>query len=463
MANVSWTILMDAKTKDQWTAVQTLLPKGYMAIEIGDKTKIKVGDGTKTFAQLPYIESEADLSNYYTIEQVDNKIVDAMTKAFILKGTVDSVENLPKTDNKIGDLYIVNSEAGNAAEYVWTGTAWEYMGQTFTVDLSNYYTSTQVDTKLSGKADKSHTHTATEVTGLATVATSGKYSDLTGKPTIDSALSTTSTNAVQNKVINAKLTTMQTAIDGKASGTHTHSYNDLDDLPTIDTELNATSTHAVQNKAIATAINGKADSDHNHAAADITGLSKVATSNKYSDLDGKPTIDSALSSTSTNAVQNKVINSKISTLETAINGKASSTHTHSYNDLTDTPTIDTDLSTTSSNAVENKSVTTKINELETTINGKADGTHTHAAADITGLATVATSGKYSDLTGRPTIDTKLSTTSTNAVQNKVVTAAINGKAAASHTHEIDDVNGLSDELALFIKTTDKLIINCVIE
>lgn len=50
---------------------------------------------------------------------------------------------------------------------------------------------------------------------LATVATSGSYSDLTGVPTIDTALSTTSTNAVQNKVVKAQTDTLQSNIDTK--------------------------------------------------------------------------------------------------------------------------------------------------------------------------------------------------------------------------------------------------------
>lgn len=37
-----------------------------------------------------------------------------------------------------------------------------------------------------GAAAASHTHTASQVTGLATVATSGSYKDLTNKPTIPS-------------------------------------------------------------------------------------------------------------------------------------------------------------------------------------------------------------------------------------------------------------------------------------
>lgn len=67
---------------------------------------------------------------------------------------------------------------------------------------------------------------------LATVATSGNYNDLTNKPTIppgvtvDSALSSSSTNPVQNKVIN-------TALSGKANSSHTHTKSQITDFPTI--------------------------------------------------------------------------------------------------------------------------------------------------------------------------------------------------------------------------------------
>lgn len=42
---------------------------------------------------------------------------------------------------------------------------------------------------------------ADKVDGLASVATSGSYNDLTNKPTIDTAVNTTSTNAVENQAI----------------------------------------------------------------------------------------------------------------------------------------------------------------------------------------------------------------------------------------------------------------------
>lgn len=62
---------------------------------------------------------------------------------------------------------------------------------------------------------------------------------------------------------------------------------------------------------------------------------------------------------------------------------------------------------------------------------------THPAGMITGLANVATSGSYNDLTDKPNIpasaivDSELSSTSVNPVQNKVINAALNNKADSS--------------------------------
>lgn len=59
---------------------------------------------------------------------------------------------------------------------------------------------------------------------------------------------------------------------------------------------------------------------------------------------------------------------------------------------------------------------------------------THPASMITGLSTVATSGSYNDLTDKPNIpasaivDSELSSTSVNPVQNKVINAALSNKA-----------------------------------
>lgn len=109
---------------------------------------------------------------------------------------------------------------------------------------------------------------------LATVATSGAYTDLTGTPTVDTALSTSSTNAVQNRAI-------KTALDAKANTADlatvatSGSYNDLTNKPTIDNAISATSTNAVQNSTIKTALDAKANT---------ADLATVATSGSFADL-----------------------------------------------------------------------------------------------------------------------------------------------------------------------------------
>lgn len=80
----------------------------------------------------------------------------------------------------------------------------------------------KIKEKLSGKADKGHTHLASEVSGLKTVATSGSYNDLSNKPTIPSAYSHPSTHPAS-------------MITGLATVATSGSYNDLSNKPTIPT------------------------------------------------------------------------------------------------------------------------------------------------------------------------------------------------------------------------------------
>ena len=49
---------------------------------------------------------------------------------------------------------------------------------------SNFVTEETLDTKLAGKANTAHNHPANNITGLARVATSGSYNDLSNKPNI---------------------------------------------------------------------------------------------------------------------------------------------------------------------------------------------------------------------------------------------------------------------------------------
>ena len=86
-----------------------------------------------------------------------------------------------------------------------------------------------------------------------------------GTITIDTSLSTTSTNAVQNKAI-------ATAVNGKANITHTHSINDVTTLQTVlDGKANNTHNHSISNITnLQSTLNNKANEEHTHPHEDIS-------------------------------------------------------------------------------------------------------------------------------------------------------------------------------------------------
>lgn len=165
-------IYLDTRSTEQWGQVTKTIPKGFVCVELMTDSKcgIKVGDGEKTFAQLPYaganigaeevtaIVSEA-LKGYETKEETAKSISEAISglgTLFTYKGRVDDVAGLPAENNKQGDVYLVGAENANEfAEYYWTGTFFDYMGKTGSVDLTDYYKKNEVDSLLNGKMDAS--------------------------------------------------------------------------------------------------------------------------------------------------------------------------------------------------------------------------------------------------------------------------------------------------------------------
>lgn len=131
-------------------------------------------------------------------------------------------------------------------------------------------------------------------------------------------------------------------------------------------------------------------------AAERTKLSGVATGAT------KITVDSALSSTSTNPVQNKVVNS-------ALAGKADSSHTHTKSQITDFPALATVATTGSYNDLSNKPTIPTVNNGTLTIQKNGTNVATFSAnqsGNVTANIVVPT--KVSDLTndsGFKTVDT----------------------------------------------------------
>ncbi len=175
-----------------------------------------------------------------------------------------------------------------------------------------------VETAVSGKANANHTHS-----NYAAVSHTHAQSEITG---------------------------LATALNGKANTSHTHSeyaatghnhntayaginhnhdteYADISHGHTA-AEITETTDKKVMTAAERTKLSGIATGANNythpstHAASMITGLATVATSGSYNDLSNKPT-----SMTPTAHTHGQ---SEVTGLETALAGKASTSHTHNY-------------------------------------------------------------------------------------------------------------------------------------
>ena len=126
---------------------------GYITKDVNNLTNYTK---TSDFNEVAFTGSYEDLTqtptkvsdflndeNYQTYDEVQEQI-SALGSVFTLKGTVNTVADLPQTNNKQGDVWYVKSES---AGYVWlndNGTyRWEILG--YTVDTSDFLTKSGLD------------------------------------------------------------------------------------------------------------------------------------------------------------------------------------------------------------------------------------------------------------------------------------------------------------------------------
>lgn len=131
-------------------------------------------------------------------------------------------------------------------------------------------------------------------------------------------------------------------------------------------------------------ISGKANVNHSHDSASSSANGFLSKEDK-SKLDGiateanKTVVDSSLSSSSNNPVQNKIVTN-------ALNGKANSSHSHSISNITN---LQSTLDSKSETGHTHDDRYYTETEMNTKLNGKANSSHTHTASQISDL-TVST-------------------------------------------------------------------------
>lgn len=291
--------------------------------------------------------------------------------------------------------------------------------------------------------------------------------------TVDSTLSSTSTNPVQNKVIYAALNnkldkngTATYAVRDSSGNIISSTYAKKTDLSsyvksinnvkpdsagnvnistggggsniTVDTTLDSTSSNAIANKAVYAALNNKLDKTGTAAAAtkatqDSYGNVIVTTYARKSDLSGYV-------KTINNQEPDANGNINIST-----GGAGTGTNI----------TVDSTLSSTSNNPIANKAVYAAVNnKLDKT------GIAAYATRDSSGNVIINTYATKNELSGcvksinnmtpdssgnvnistsgggaNITVDTVLSANSANAIANKAVYNALSGKLGVTDTAE----------------------------
>lgn len=212
---------------------------------------------------------------YYTETEIDAKVNNINSQINSLIGfTATIVNSLPST-GEVGVLYLkLNTSAsveGNIYdEYIWVNNKFEKIGSTeTTVDLSGYVTQTEMNTQLANKANINHGHLSLDIEinpdvedGMWTVEYGlnrqtdvncyvydhekklENIDDGANKTVVDSSLSSSSKNPVQNKVVNS-------ALNGKSNTGHEHTSDEI---------------HYAydQNVSVTTILENKAAKNHTH-------------------------------------------------------------------------------------------------------------------------------------------------------------------------------------------------------
>src|SRR5210317_1693254 len=265
---------------------------------------------------------------------VDAAVVGGVT----YQGTFDASAPADLSNATKGDLYII-SVAGT-----YQGQTWAVgdhllinadMGGTLDPAKIDKVDNTDSVTSVAGRTG-AVTHSTADISGLATVASTGAYSDLTGAPT----LATVATTGAYSDLTGTPTLGTASAEDVGTSAGNVIQLNGSAQLPAVDGSLLTGITASVAALNDVGDVNAPTPSDTNVikynstsgdwesgavAASEVSGLATVATTGAYSDLTGTPTL-------------------------------ATVATTGAYSDLTGTPTLGTaaalDVGTSASNVVQ---------------------------------------------------------------------------------------------------------------
>jgi len=345
----------------------------------------------------------------------------------------------------VGDHLLINTDMGGTLDPAKidkvdnTDSVTSVAGRTGAVTLST--------ADISGLATVASTGAYSDLTGaptLATVATTGAYSDLSGTPTLGTA-ATEDVGTLAGNVVQLDGTAKLPAVDG----------SQLTNLPSAPVTSVAGKTGAVT--LVAGDISGLATVATTGAYSDLTGtptLATVATTGAYSDLTGTPTLGTAAAEDVGTSAGNVVQLDGTAKLP-AVDGSQ----------LTNLPSGASTLGALTDVDVTGV-VNTNVLKYNSTSGDWEDGAV--AYSEVTGtptLATVATTGAYSDLSGTPTLGTvaalDVGTSANNVVQlnGSAQLPAVDGSLLTGITATVAALNDIGDVSAATPNNGDVIAYN----
>lgn len=158
----------------------------------------------------------------------------SVAAALDYKGTKDTYDALPTEGNKKGDVWNVVAAHGTTpagTNYAWDGTQWDPLGGT--VDLSGYYTKTQVDDAIStAKTELEAADTALE--GQITTVTN-QLANKVDKVEGSGLISDTDLNQIRTN--KADIANLQTSVGGKQEALTAGDAVEISEANVIDVKI----------------------------------------------------------------------------------------------------------------------------------------------------------------------------------------------------------------------------------
>lgn len=373
-------------------------------------TDAKIANGVITLGanSITPLTSHQSLSNYYTKDEVNSQI------SSIPKFAISVVTDLPTSNISSTTIYLkkTGDDTQNLyTEYIYVNSKWEQLG-TQKLDLSGYLTKTDASNTYLGKYAAAVS--ANKSTYLLIEKYTGNYESFI--PIADSrdgmvSMTPSSTRAVYSPNFTYDTGTDTLKVGNVNSANVVKSINSNNNTITITKGDGSTSNLSINTYT-------KSESDSKYLPLQINNRTTVTNNSTlvFRQVDTIETIE-LLRYVSSSEYYEGYLNPTGAYFVSILSGKRNSYGVHSsgisYSNGPDTYWI----------TVNSKSDTIQI------LKNASSGDNTiKTVATVEDLSKVATSGNYNDLINKPIVDDALSSTSTNAIQNKVVKAELDKKA-----------------------------------